>query len=63
MATHSSILGWGVPWIEKPDGLQFMGLQRAGHDLATKQTTKSNLAKNPVVLVLYFQGMRFWYFQ
>ena len=32
MATHCSILAWRTPWTEKPDGLQFMGLQRIGHD-------------------------------
>ena len=37
MATHSSILDWKIPWTEEPGGLQFMGSQRFGHDLATKQ--------------------------
>ena len=37
MATHSSILAWRIPWTEEPGGLQSMGLQRIGHDLATKQ--------------------------
>ena len=37
MATHSSILAWEIPWTEEPGGLQSMGLQRVGHDLATKQ--------------------------
>ena len=33
MATHSSILAWRIPWMEEePGGLQFMGLQRVGHD-------------------------------
>ena len=32
MATHSSILAWRIPWIKESDGLQFMGLQRIGHD-------------------------------
>ena len=32
MATHSSILAWKIPWTEKPDGLQSMGLQRIGQD-------------------------------
>ena len=32
MATHSSILAWRIPWIEKPGGLQSMGSQRVGHD-------------------------------
>ena len=31
-ATHSSILAWRIPWTEEPDRLQFMGLQRLGHD-------------------------------
>ena len=25
MATHSSILAWGIPWIEEPGRLQSMG--------------------------------------
>ena len=32
MVIHSSILAWKIPWIEKPGGLQSMGLQRVGHD-------------------------------
>ena len=32
MATHSSILVWKTPWMEEPDGLLSMGLQRVGHD-------------------------------
>ena len=36
METHSSILAWEIPQREDPGFLQSMGLQRAGHDLATK---------------------------
>ena len=36
MATHSSLLAWEIPWTEEPGGLQSMGLQRVGHDLATQ---------------------------
>ena len=32
MATHSSTLAWKIPWMEKPGGLQSIGLQRVGHD-------------------------------
>ena len=32
MSTHSSILAWRIPLTEKPGGLQFVGLQRVGHD-------------------------------
>ena len=38
MATHSSTLAWKIPWMEEPGGLQFMGLQRVGHDWATSVT-------------------------
>ena len=32
MATHSSILGWRIPWTEKPGELQSIGPQRVRHD-------------------------------
>ena len=31
MATHSSTLAWRIPWIEEPEDLQSMGLQRVRH--------------------------------
>ena len=37
MATHSSILAWEIQWTEEPGRLQFMGLQRVGHNLVAKQ--------------------------
>ena len=39
MAAHSRILTWKIPWTEEPGGLQSMGSQRVGQDLATKITT------------------------
>ena len=35
MATHSSTLAWRIPWIEEPEDLQSMGLQRVEHDQLT----------------------------
>ena len=35
MAPHSNTLAWRIPWMEEPDGLQSMGLQRVRHDWAT----------------------------
>ena len=32
IATHSSILAWGIPWTEEPGGLQSMRSQRVRHD-------------------------------
>jgi len=32
MATYSSILAWEIPWTEEPGGLQYIALQRVGHD-------------------------------
>jgi len=39
MATHSSILPWRIPWTEEPGRLQFIGLQRVGHDWLTNTHT------------------------
>ena len=38
-ATHPSILAWRIPWTEEPGGLQFMRLQRVGHDLTSHTHT------------------------
>ena len=32
MATHSSVLAWGIPGTGEPGGLPSMGLHRVGHD-------------------------------
>ena len=32
MAIHSNILACRIPWSEEPGRLQFMRLQRVGHD-------------------------------
>ena len=37
MTTYCSILAWEIPWTEEAGRLQSMGLQRGGHDSATKQ--------------------------
>ena len=37
VATHSSILAWKIPWIEEPNGLQSMGLQRVRRKWAYTQ--------------------------
>ena len=46
MKTHSSILTWRIPWTEEPGRLQFMGLQRVGHDLVTEHAHKYNYKFN-----------------
>ena len=37
MATHFSILSWGIPWTEKHDMRQSIALERVRQDLGTKQ--------------------------
>ena len=37
MASHSGILSWEIPWTQWPGGLQSMGSQRIGHNLATQR--------------------------
>ena len=38
IVTHSSILAWRIPWMEKPGRLQSTGSQRVGHDWAASLT-------------------------
>ena len=49
MATHSSILAWRIPWTEEPGGLQSIGLQRVGCDLA------SSASKAPTLPFFFFK--------
>ena len=49
MAPHSSILAWEIPRTEEPGGLQSMGSQRVGHDLATKQQTRLTTSISPTL--------------
>ena len=32
----TNMISWEILWIEEPGGLQSMGSQRVGHNLATK---------------------------
>ena len=48
MATYSSILAWTIPWTEEPGGLQSIGSQRVGQDLATKQQKQTTTNNNPL---------------
>ena len=50
MATHSGTLAWKIPRTEEPGGLQAMGLQRVGDDLATEHNNKRT-RKAPVNFV------------
>ena len=45
MATHSSILAWRIPWMEEPDRLQSLWLQRVRHELVTEHTHTMNCFK------------------
>ena len=40
MTNCSSTLAWETPWTAELGGLQSMGLQRVGHNEATKNNTK-----------------------
>ena len=39
LATHSSILAWGIPWTEEPGGLQSMGWLGVRHDYSNYMHT------------------------
>ena len=40
---NTCILAWEIPWGEEPGGLQSMGLQRVGHDLAIEHAGTVNI--------------------
>ena len=48
MVTHSSILAWRIPWMEKPGRLQSTGSQRVGHDWATSLSLSFIVQKDHV---------------
>ena len=65
MATHSSVLAWGIPGTGEPGGLPSMGLHRVGHNssdlaaaaetyskifIATISTTKNKLETTPLIV-------------
>ena len=37
-AVYPCILAWKMPWTEEPEGLQFLGSQRVGLDLGTRES-------------------------
>ena len=43
MATHSSILGWKIPWTEESGGLQSMG-SHMGSDMGSDMTEQLTLS-------------------
>ena len=47
MAIYSSILAWRIPRTEESDGLQFMRLQRVGHDSARKKAVQRDAPSWP----------------
>ena len=65
MAIHSSILPWGIPWTEKPYGLQSMELQRVEHDwnnLACTQVRQKRLQKGDLPLSVASISEKWIYF-
>ena len=72
MATHSNIVAWKIPWTEEPGGLQFMGLQRIGHDwfnacaqrrdwypsIIEIYDSSSKLTKTYVSKIIYFKNFK-----
>ena len=58
--THSSILAWRIPWMEKPGRLQSTGSQRVGHDWVTSQAPPSVSKSGIVVRTWISYKLLFW---
>ena len=56
MATHSSILAWGIPWTEEPSGLQSTGCKKSDtiEQLTLSLFSFKNLYLNLSISVEYF---------
>ena len=55
MATHSSILAWKIPQMEKPGRLQSVGSQRVGHNWVTSLSFPFSVKReawNVVLIIL-----------
>ena len=63
MATHSRVLAWKIPWIEKPGGLQSSGSQRVRHDWATEHIAHTVGVSLVTWCLFLWMGARFptWY--
>ena len=48
MATHSSILAWGIPWAEEPGGLQSTGLPKVKHSSVQSVTQSCPTLYDPM---------------
>ena len=53
MATHVSILAWGIPRTEEPGRLQSIGSQKNQHNLATKQQQQHTSYKIYTICTYY----------
>ena len=53
MATPSSNFAWEIPWTEEPGGLESMGSQRLGHDLATKPPPPTFLRSRSITVPIF----------
>ena len=62
MATHSSVLAWGIPGTAEPVGLPSMGLHRVGHDWSDLAAAAAGLVLWSGVLefVLPLQRLSAW---
>ena len=61
MVTHSRILAWKIPWMEKPGRLQSTGSQRVRHNWATSLSLRHNKNKRESAsgIFLLVQCLRF----
>ena len=54
MASHFSLLAQEIPWTEKPDGLQSMGMQKIQLQLSDKASTTTSCLLHPPLLAKFY---------
>ena len=61
MTTHSSILAWGIPWLEEPGRLQSTGSQRVGHNWTTSlHFPICKTSQEKPIRSCYWNNWHFW---
>ena len=63
MGTHSSILAWGIPWMEEPGGLQSLGSHRVRHNWSMSACTYTRWSCMRAWILMHTNNVQKWHFK
>ena len=62
MATHSSVLAWGIPGMGEPGGLPSTGSHRVGHDCSDLAAAVDLIIIFLVICILFLTALKMFFF-